>query len=1368
MSDHRTSFPHHVDVAKHMALCRGRPIWYLLCRSDAFQSFVQNLWLDSLFPVVRVPVGTSTTETTIADGDGGGVRSRGGGGVPRNLSVPAVATPLDDENETMTMYVAGEPCVPSSMMTMMMASHDGRTIAPSSSFRPSSPSSRRGGSSVNYAQDPRDISTQREITSSAGGVLAASTMIASTTGNSSSIFPLSSSAAASASPHDIPTSAAFPKMMNGKRETILKGFRALVESHERRSANTTRMMAGGSGSGGGGGGGFIASSVATTASQFPARVGATQPFVQDPNYHQSHGGGRNGASLSTAATLFRPSSAGGRGVGVLSGSAVAGGAGKNYPMPLNAPPPPRIPSANILRNEIYLARQQQQQQPQPQPQPQSLETETGDASSPTKSVVSDDDNIQRQARPNDWMLETPVLARYRLWIATSRARSQVDRITEILSAIASAMCHQGPVDTMQSLLETVVQHPVEKYRLASEQEQNASLVRKGATAATASAGQVSSSTHETGNTVNIANGDPATTNNENDRAPEQIKDVDHDTENKGEDGGDDEGEEGDDGDGGEWYQRTHEAFYLSSQVALLELRVFGYLPAPSPLSKTAGHHASGQRHQRGGKASHHHLEDHSLLSNPSDLLRTRLDMRKRAPLDPAIQIELLLRRADIKQALALWWHWLPKHSLRRDGGSNGNERKGSDRDSEAISRNVFVQIAIHVHCALAGGSLPLASPSTLEALRRLCYEDWPYLFMSYQQLQRVKHDELHTPSKSVGGSGHGHNGHGGGVSVSVSSQFRALLAKGVECPLSFNRSLFDVAMLLLLEPWMETSVPEERLLALSMLFQKTFERKKMRRAADHNKHEYVIGAAATSDTDDETDPRGCHARSFSSLYYYRLRALPILPNNADGVVLSRPASSAATRPYHLLSGGGGGSTTNSPSRGGVRPSSPGAAAFSQKVAPVRELVEQLDAAADKNLGLKQALRNKAELSDVSVELTKDAWRSEVLRLNLRKARSRGTTFILPTEVSSTSTAADGTIHDTVPFTELELKKTFAPHDASRSFGLERVLLQRLTKRVADCSAAALVLHRQQDFDSKFAKSAGHDSNEVLQMLPNTSATLHRPGSPFRPAGGGGPQQNITTTDEATLKAAVRATQQANIVVHATKHLIPPEYLHQIARYHRSAVEAFRDQVKTATIALCQGGGGSGAAAAAGARADDDHDGTMFDGDDALLLDVNTLADMLAPPPRRGFEKPLIAASMTPEEAMEEKMARSSACFVRRPASAQGYTQHTNHDDGAGQDEGDGAGILNGVSESLRRPLSALLGRTAPHGLRDTRPRHLATHPKPTSRPLSAAQIKQQQQQQPTTIYISPYMKVGALPVTGGSAFASKKHHQHHRPSSAAR
>jgi hypothetical protein len=1261
MIDHRTAFPHHADVAKHMALCRGRPMWYLLCRSDAFQSFVQQVWLDSLFPVVRASMASMD-------------------GAVGDISVP---TPFNNE----ALSVAGAPCAPTSGSMITTA------ISGSTSRRPPSPTSRRAVATTNYAQDPRDLSTQREASLVSPSV---ASMIAS-----SHSLPTSSR-------HDIPTA-----LNNGRRETLLKGFRALVELHEQRCSNTTLT------------GGTPPSLTAarsdhTAATTLrndhrhapPARVGAARPFVQDPNYGKDSTGG---GTLSTAmATLFRnqqPTVVGG-----VSGTTMSGGGSSRSVHP--TAPRPRIASATILRHEVALSRQQQQHQHQHQ-----MDDDSSSDAAPMPPSSDDQRDDQQHHSPNGWMLETPMLTRYRLWIATSRTRSQVDRITELLAAIASAMSHQGPLDTMQRLLETVVQHPVDTYRHAAEQEETSHLVKIGAAATNGRSDgvvapdrlPVEEVKEETRAGDDHGGEEVAAAALKHAHAEHHVEDVgvDQDTHRGGASDG--------------WCRRTHEAFYLGSQTALLELRTFGYLP-PMPSSTPQGKYDDPIR-----------FDDHrSLLSNPADLLRSRLDMRKRAPLDAATQIELFLRHADIKQSLSLWWHWLPKHALRRAGGPDAHSVGGGGGDgravqsppqNEAISRNVFVQIAIHIHCALSGGSLPLASPSTLAALRQLFYDDWPYLFTSYQQLQRVTHDDVSTPVKPGSGAG----------AVGISSQFRGLLAKGMECPLSFSRSLFDVAMLLLIEPWMETTSPEERLLALSMLFQKSFEKKRVKLSSD-------VGSA-TSDTDDDTTYT--QGRFPGPSWCYRLRPLPAFTTNDNGS--SGDGNATVRRPASSLVRPGSGSTTTSPHRA-LRPSSPGL----QK-APVRELVEQLDAALDKNLVMKQARRNQTELSDVSVELTKDAWRSEVLRLNLRKARSRGTTFTLPPTAPPSSVTEGGGGGDatcTAPFDELELKKTFAPHDPSRSYGLERVLLQRLTRRVADCSAAALVLHQQQDFDVKRVQSTTHH-DDVLQ-IPKPVSACHRPTS----ASGGAIAPPLD--DAATLKNAVRATEQANIVVHATKHLIPPEYLHQIARYHRAAVEAFRDQVRSAAIALHHSGSGG---VSEGAHPDDDDDATMLGGGDSdatLFMDIRTLADLLAPPPRRGFEKPLAAAQAVmarPHDVMEEKLSRSSACYVRRPASAQGHQEQHPYTSEGGRD-GDDARLLDGVSESLRRPLSALLGRTAPHGLRDTRPRHLATHPRPTSsRPPSAARGAPHQQQPaavPTTLYISPYMKVGALPVSGGSAFAAKR------------
>lgn len=1125
MSNHQTSLPHHVDVVKHMGLCRGRPVWYLLCRSDPFRSFVQTVWLDSLFPVVRVAGDVSQTSTLHVAGV-----SCGGGGEPEDAN--GCFSPL-----------------------------------PSRQTRPAY---------LDFAQAPQDPSTQREHAMEGASMSAQ---------------------------HNIPT--AFPNM-SCRREHLLKGFRDLVETHSRRAAQTPLTMhgsmAGGKMVDTRGVGGCRGARHATAA------VAPPHPYVEDPHYTCR----QRGAASPPA---DRPVGHGGGGRGGRVGAVVGSSLSHRQGSPLSQ----RISSTMVLREEIAHARRAHSQQSHTATSTSSPslfaaggeaeECLGGSSPPPPPPAGGGGGAAAATTAPYDWMLDTPVLTRYRLWITTNRARSQVDRITEVLLAISSAMRSKGPLETMQSLVESVVQHPIEQYR------------QKISQTSTEREGTCDDSQQEHGSHSMMT-----------------AADVEH--------GSDD------------WFVRTRDKFFDASELALLELRVFGYLPA-NPSSSSNTHHPPAL-------SATVRLAEHqpALLTNPSDLLRARLAMAKQSPLDTATHVELLLRHGGIKHALSLWWHWLPKHNVISGSTPPSPSTRSTDfhtvRPSTAeveqravttttISRSTFVIVSILVHSALAGGTLPYASRAALDALKKLFYDDWPFLFMSYSQHHQ-----------QAGGGGRG------ATPVGMSNHFCSLLAKGMECPLSFEQPLFDIALMLLIEPWMETTATEERLLALAMLFERCFEE---------------VTASAGDMKEGQINRKK-----------FRLRLFPVQtvvkedpPNDADQIV-------SPTR-------------RSVPSRSPHRPNHKA----------ITELVEQLEAATDPHLVYTQAERNRMENSDVSVDLTQEAWRNEVLRLNLRKARSHGASYHPSANAcvagSSKSAASPSSYSSPLLMLaegttdQLDLKRTFAPHDPARSYGLERVLLQRLAKRVADCSAAAMMM----------------------------------------PAEGEGGEQGFEVGDDGSIAHALKTTEQASIIVHATKHLIPPQYLHEIARFHRSAVETFRHQVQDAMTTLERSGGIS-----SGARMG--HEGEMMRS--PALADVQQFADALSPPPLRHYEKPV----------GHDRITKVAGFFVRRPMSASS-TRHQNEVDGGDQtpDDGKDEHLLSGVSESLRRPLSALLGRSAAVNAPGRRSAGRQA-PQPLVRPSSstggthrrASAMSLRPKTADAPLYVSPYMKVGALPVTGGSAFTSKR------------
>lgn len=1191
-------FPHRADARRYHALLQGRPLWYLLLRSEAFQVFLQSQWLEYLFPVAM-----DNFDASLASADN----------ATRAAQSHAVQPPFS---------VLGVTCTPLASGPYGEALPlGGRQEGPQHrSYQPPA---------ANYAQAPTDTSTER--TESLGTSRAAYT---------------------------IPT--AFPNM-SSKRETLLRQFRDLVGNHK-----PARLTASGSDSG-----------PTTLSSQLPSKKTLQHP--KDAYAFAAIG-------VAPTSTLDQRAASGerhrGLGTSVLVGTAVNG---SNSASPLS--PSPRVASASLLRDEVFRARVSSPlRNRDDSPSRAALVPLTG--AEPSSSLVHESSSlVAAPSAPSLLPLTYPIAAeeeqgnisstspvlrcKYRAWIATSRSRSQRERVVEVSEALAVAMRHQRleahrPVhgdseaasygNALLSLLADVLLHPVQARKRDIEAEWLA-----------------------TGDDSGVMKQDAA---------------------------------------------KAANRFLNPSELALLELSVFGYTPrdAASPFEDAA-------------------LSESPLLSSVEDLVRSRDGIAKHSLVpEPTVAatVELMLRNSRLRSALRIWWEHLPKRH--RPGSAVAAVCDEDHERAEEITRQTFVQLSLLLHSAFIGRSLPWDDSETLADLRELMESDWFHLFVP---------TTTHT-------AGVGSRCGSAGPST---QQFRSLMAKGLECPMSITLPLFEVALLLLLEPWMETTLVEERELALALLFPQCF---------------VPSGLGPSRIAGEDAIPESGLPGRPQSHFMLRQRGVhslkaPVVEQGHCSTTVSRLGSA------QRRASPGVGSIPTSPIRRAV---SAGAARARSPMEHLAELTTQLDAAGDLRLARKQAARNAKEASDVALRYNNGQWHTEILKSRLlqklpmsrlksaseRLPAGSGEQHQQPAEVRRL-TAATPVLHN--------LKKTFAPHDPAVAYGLERVMLQRLTRRVAQC-------------------------DDALQ---------------------------------------VTAAVQANIVVHAAKTLISPDYLHQIATYHRTVVEEFRNTVAAAAalgppvargsregnvrvyaakaLRLIGSDRTSSHASEAFALPDMDifqraaeDDGaeqpstnaddfahasyadltspfivrTPCDGEDdrvqspplplpsepPALVDAKALAAVLAPPELPQYRAETVFATQKHPVVVPKS-------FVRRPTSSQRWRSSANNL--VGQDTREDQEYIAKASSSLQRPLSAI---HAQRMAAQTRPGVVDRLESKTNnkvrkctagatdschRPTSASNTSSDRQRSPEVVFISPFMNRGALPITNGGAFSAQLSAAGARPSS---
>lgn len=882
---------------------------------------------------------------------------------------------------------------------------------------------------------------------------------------------------------------------------------------------------------------------------------------------------------------------------------------------------------------------------------------------------TDDDVIAEDAASPLW--NTPTESKYAMWVSTSRGRSWCDRFLELSQSVADMLRNSSQCSEFQALLGKceALAHPV-KVHIKAIEEQLISGVN-----------QPQPEKRDGGSSLLLPNNDNSA------------------------------------------MVRLHDP----SERALLELRVFGYLPS-TPLSMAAS----------GGSEP-----PPQLLTDIEALVRNRVEALKRHPGDClGASVELYRRNTRVRSALDLWWSSMPKQKDASHGrAASYPVSEPSTDDNSATTRYFFVQMSTFIHCALlAGEDLPFATRPMFETVRRLMTDDWVALFL--------------TPPAVPLSTAAAHH-------MTTSAVYRSTLARGAQKPLRVDRDLFDTALLLLLEPWMETRWPDERELALVLLFPRVFVSTGNGDAADdggvgNRQFRYSLrplpeSVAPLEDSSRRPQSAGSvHARCTRGTLDSGVACAIPLPLNVDQCA-SKMRRSRSPVPQ---------SRPQSPVSGDPRAASGGGAALRCVSALADDLAI---AGVDASLAEQLVDRYRREAhGDAALEYDNPAWRASVLRQQLAlqlpiavlpSASGR------PLEERVEHATHVGKASESAGIRHLnQLKRSFTPHDPSRSFGVERVMLQRLTK--------------------KLSKDSSNDTS------------------------------------------LVSIAEQASIVSHCTKKLIPATYLHRIAKYHRVVVDQFRQTVQNAASAVVSSCTPEG-------RLSDDHlpshslyaeltspyirqDERMSLAADAvipsnpspqqqllgsntdavlsllqeetqgtriptpaavsgnstpappLLADVEALAALLVPPDGARREHLPEATQRRAEKRLEQV----SNYFVRRPhsagltGSADGNRDHVSSSDAKRSATMDDAQDHH-VSESLRRPISALRARRMEQQSREQPGTAAAAaaavqrNPSRRSRPSSAAPSSHD------VIYVSPFMNRGCLPVSNG-AFTG----HHRRPGSA--
>jgi len=232
--------------------------------------------------------------------------------------------------------------------------------------------------------------------------------------------------------------------------------------------------------------------------------------------------------------------------------------------------------------------------------------------------------------------------------------------------------------------------------------------------------------------------------------------------------------------------------WTTNELVVLELILFGYL-AP----KSTGQHKQfclGTKDVSLDKLAAH------LSESNVDLVRSRDAHKLERPLAVPL-VDTLFRNGQVRTALSRWWLSMPK--IGRAGSSGA-----ATPEPAAITKLSYLTMTFHIHMALFG-SIANYSAETLKCAKDLCWSDWKFL-LGVSEKKHGGDDGL------PGGAKH--------ATTTTSALLQSLKYHVQREPTStLGEVLFGVGLLTLIEPWMESTLAEERELFLATLYPRVFE-----------------------------------------------------------------------------------------------------------------------------------------------------------------------------------------------------------------------------------------------------------------------------------------------------------------------------------------------------------------------------------------------------------------------------------------------------------------------------------------------------------------------------------------------------------------
>ena len=453
--------------------------------------------------------------------------------------------------------------------------------------------------------------------------------------------------------------------------------------------------------------------------------------------------------------------------------------------------------------------------------------------------------------------------------------------------------------------------------------------------------------------------------------------------------------------------------WTDDDILLLELVSFSFLPK---------NRMSMMKHSLAN------IPPSRLVSEPRLLSLSRRANAKHFAVDAGISIDALYRSKGVRTALDRWWENMPKR-----------QSSGCADDGGVVLRSTFVQLMLVIQRELFGPEV-FATQECIASAKDLADWDWPRI-TSLPAPPTTGSGVMSPRSMARGGgiTGQGQPQHNspqedtnmqpqrassfgavvpGAVPKAASTQLMLSLASSLTPETTtLHQTLFEVAILTTIEPWMETVLPEERELCLAVLFERCFK--------EEDSSSFSLQSTAAL---------GDHMKMS------RRRVLQSVEPQATELVGEQINNSLIPySPSSLAPGSSGAAAarTESPNRAGLLSSS-GDGVGSSKIRAANiltGLVEQLDASTARNPRVveMQQRRNEKEESDVAIAATQASWRRSLVEQRLADREVR------QAHRAVASAIASGGL----------LPRDYRHHSAPQSYDLERVLLQRLSRQLTD-------------------------------------------------------------------------------------------------------------------------------------------------------------------------------------------------------------------------------------------------------------------------------------------------------------------------------